>query len=422
MLLTVLSLIHNALTLLFGVYVSAAFLGVKMNRKNVFVLLLFSIIVGGVYLGSYLWLGTSGTEKIYPFIIHLPLMLFLAFRFKYGATLSSFAVLTAYLCCQISNWVGLAALSICNEQWLYYSVRIVITVATFILLIRYVSDATSALIQKSTKTLLILGIIPFVYYLFDYVTRVYTSLLYSGMEVVSEFLGFMLCIFYLLFIFLYFRQYEEKLEAEQKNRLIELKSSQYEKELAAIRRSEREISIIRHDMRHFLLNISAYIKNGESEKAQEYIDTVIASADKTVTRKYCRNEIVNISLSSHEEKIASEGIQFDYAIDIPDILPFSDVDITAILSNAVENAIKAVVKVRKEEKIISLKLKMTGDKLLFSLKNRFSEEPVLVDGVPKAKLPGHGLGTQSIRYMTERLGGNCQFSVKDRWFVLQAIL
>ena len=82
MLLTVLSLIHNAFTLLFGVYVSAAFLGVKMNRKNVFILLLFSIIVGGVYLGSYLWLGTSGTEKIYPFIIHLPLMLFLTFGFK----------------------------------------------------------------------------------------------------------------------------------------------------------------------------------------------------------------------------------------------------------------------------------------------------------------------------------------------------
>ena len=54
MLLTVLSLIHNALTLLFGVYVSAAFLGVKMNRKNVFVLLLFSVVIGGVYLGSYL--------------------------------------------------------------------------------------------------------------------------------------------------------------------------------------------------------------------------------------------------------------------------------------------------------------------------------------------------------------------------------
>ena len=55
---------------------------------------------------------------------------------------------------------------------------------------------------------------------------------------------------------------------------------------------------------------------------------------------------------------------------------------------------------------------MTGDKLLFSLKNRFSEEPVLVDGVPKAKLPGHGLGTQSIRYMTERLVVTVSFRLK----------
>lgn len=422
MLLTTLSFIHNAFTLLFGVYVSAAFLGVRMNRKNVFRLLLFSVIIGNVYLGSYLWLGVSGTEKIYPFIIHLPLMFFLAFRFKYRFAMSAFSVLTAYLCCQISKWVGLAALSVCNEQWVYYGVRIVITVVTFFLLIGHVSDAIAALLQKPTKALLILGLIPFVYYLFDYTTGVYTSLLYSGMEVVSEFLGFMLCIFYLLFIFLYFRQYEEKLEAEQKNRLIELKSSQYEKELEAIRRSEREISIIRHDMRHFLLNLSAYIKNGEPKKAQEYIDAIISSADKTVTLKYCKNEIVNIILSSHEEKMASEGIRFNYAIDIPDVLPFSDVDITAILSNAMENAIKAVIKVPAEDRIISLELKMRGDKLLFSLKNRFSEEPVLVDGVPKAKLPGHGIGTQSIRYMTEKLGGNCQFSVKDGWFVLQVIL
>ena len=41
MLLNVLSFLHNATTLLFGVYISAAFLGVKMNRKNIFSLLSF---------------------------------------------------------------------------------------------------------------------------------------------------------------------------------------------------------------------------------------------------------------------------------------------------------------------------------------------------------------------------------------------
>ena len=43
MLTNILSLIHNATTLLFGVYASAAFLGVRLNRKNNLHLLIFSV-------------------------------------------------------------------------------------------------------------------------------------------------------------------------------------------------------------------------------------------------------------------------------------------------------------------------------------------------------------------------------------------
>ena len=56
---------------------------------------------------------------------------------------------------------------------------------------------------------MILGFMPFVYYIFDYVTSIYTSLLYSGLEIVGEFLGFVLCLTYLMFLFLYFKEYNE---------------------------------------------------------------------------------------------------------------------------------------------------------------------------------------------------------------------
>lgn len=46
MLVNILSLIHNTTTLLFGVYASAAFLGIRMNRKNILALLTFSCITG----------------------------------------------------------------------------------------------------------------------------------------------------------------------------------------------------------------------------------------------------------------------------------------------------------------------------------------------------------------------------------------
>ena len=53
------------------------------------------------------------------------------------------------------------------QMWIYYAVRITVTVITFIILIRFVSDATAQLLQKPTRSLLILGLMPLVYYVFD---------------------------------------------------------------------------------------------------------------------------------------------------------------------------------------------------------------------------------------------------------------
>lgn len=267
MLVNILSLIHNTTTLLFGVYASAAFLGIRMNRKNILALLTFSCITGVFYVLSFVLHGTSFTEQVYPFIIHIPLVLFLTFYYKYKMANSILAVLTAYLCCQISNWTGITAMTLTSQEWIYYSVRICVTIIVFILLVHYVSDITAQLLQKPARSLAILGFMPFVYYIFDYMTSKYTLLLYSGSKVVGEFLGFVLCITYLMFLFLYFKEYEANKEAEQRNQIMEMKRIQSEKELDAIRRSEHAVSILRHDMRHFLLSISSYIENNDNEKS-----------------------------------------------------------------------------------------------------------------------------------------------------------
>lgn len=419
---SILITLHNATTLLFGVYISAAFLGIRMNRKNILILLGFSCAVGLVYIGTFAIFGEAVTRQVYPFIVHLPLALFLMLFYKYKLVLSLMSVMTGYLCCQISKWVGLLAMELTQLEWVYYSVRIAATVTVFIVLIRFVSGAASQLIQKPDKELFILALMPFTYYLFDYLTGVYTALLYSGKAVVAEFLGFALCIAYLLFLLVYFRQYEEKREAEQQIRLIEMQRTQSQKEIEANKRSQHAVSLIRHDMRHFLTNISVFIDNGEYERAKEYINDIISSAEKTAMHKYCKNAVINMILSSYENDIHNNGIDFRFDIRIPERLPVSDVDLTSILSNAMENAIHAVLPLGQEQRFISLDLKMKENKLLLSLKNTFADAPEIIDGIPRSKVSGHGFGAQSIRYVTERLNGNCQFSVDGNMFVLRVIL
>ena len=221
-----LNILHNAITLIFGVYISSIFLGVEMNRKNSLILFDFTSLIGVSYALSFIYFGEEITTQIYPLIIHIPLIFFLTIYYKYKFSLSILSVLIAYLCCQISKWVGLVFLDLSQLYWVYYSIRIMITVFVFIVLIRYLSDTTLQLFQMPDSSPFIFIMIPFTYYIFDYVTGVYTSLIYSGKEVVVEFLGFILCISYLLFLFVYFKQYQEKQEAKQRNHIMEMQRNQ----------------------------------------------------------------------------------------------------------------------------------------------------------------------------------------------------
>lgn len=416
------SVLHNLTTLLFGIFLSAAFVGIILDKRNCLRIGSFTLVVSVLYLTVYALFGTEATTRIYPFMIHIPLIIFLSLAFKKPTMLTTLSVMTAYLSCQISKWLGLLALDLSDQMYIYYAFRILVTILVFIILIHFVTDASAQLMKKPTKALVIIAIMPITYYLFDYFSVVYTDLLYSGRGVVVEFLGFLLSIAYLLFLLVYFKQYEEKAEAEQIGRMLEMQQKHSQKELENIRNSEHQIALLRHDMRHFLLNISGYIDNDENEKAREYIGEILTEIEGTSIHKYCKNELVNMILSSYASRFEGYGVEFDYNIQIPDQLPLSDVDLTSLLSNGLENALNAVNSVSPEKRRIHLDMKTLEEKTFISLKNTYKEEPHFLEGLPQSSKAGHGLGTQSILYSTQKLSGNCQFLTKDGWFILRIVL
>lgn len=417
-----LSMLHYAVLFLFGIFVSVAFLGVRFDRKNLLSLSLFTLCIGASLLSIYLLLGESTTEKLYPLIVHLPLMLFLTWRFRQRFPAAMLSVFTAYLCCQVSNWLGAAVQLITEQLWVYFVVRILATAVFGVLILRFPAATLSHLVRKSDKTLLLLAVLPTAYYLFDYTTAVYTDLLYSGNAAVAEFLGFVLCAMYVLFLLQYLRQYEETCETEQRNQLMRMQHAHTEKELEAIRHAEQAVAILRHDMRHFLANVSTLIQSGDVEAAQACICEVVDAVELTATKRYSRNPIIHTILSYHGELMAEQGIAFQYNVQVPERLPLSDVDITSVLSNSLENAIRAVLPLPQEKRYIELDIRMHQEKLLLSVKNTFADEPVFIDGVPQAQEEGHGIGSRSILYVVEKLKGHYQFSVRDGKCVLQVIL
>lgn len=387
---TYIELLHYGLLLIFGTFVSAAFSGIFLNKKNIFILSGISTILIVIQIYFYTGFGYDFTTKIYPFISHLPLVLFLTFGYKRSIFSAIYSVTTTYLCCQISKWLGLLTFAIIPRPLFYNSARCILLIVIGILLIRYMSPLMSEIVSKNQKTVLIFCILPFVYYLFDYATVIYTNWLYTGNPVVYEFLPFILSIVYLIFCTMYFHEYE--------------------------------LSLLRHDMRHHLQNIMSYIENGNAEHAISYIEETIGAVDTTSVHRFCKNELVNTVLSFYQGVMEKHDIFFDAAVNIHSSLPCSELDFTAILSNGLENAVKAVSTLPIEQRTITLSLKTEQEKLLLSINNRYGDAPVIVDGKPLAKKNNHGFGTESIRYVTKKLNGNCQFFVKDEFFILRVIL
>ncbi|MDD2392758.1 MAG: GHKL domain-containing protein [Eubacteriales bacterium] len=419
---TFLAVLNFAMLLFFGIYVSAGFIGIERNRKNALILCCFGLVCFGFQTASVFVLGMETTEMLYPVITHLPLLGLFTVYYKEKLLPAILAIMAGYLCCQITKWFGVIALELSGQMWLSYIVRMLLTFPIAYFIDKYASSSVMLILSKKKRSILIFGIIPFSYYVFDYAVTVYTKILYSGSQVIFEFLPFVLCIAYLVFSVIYFKEYEQKCEAERYTQVMEIQKSHSLKEIESIRRSEYEIALVRHDMRHFLNNILSYVENGNNERAAIYIKDIINTADRTVIKKFCRNELVNMVISSYEHKMSDNEIVLLTNVEIPETLPCSEVEFTSILANGLENAINAVSLLDIDRREITLDMRVKDDKLLLSIKNPCSCEPEIINGLPVAKENGHGFGVQSIKYVTSKLKGNCQFTAKDGIFALRVVL
>lgn len=422
MLVQILSFIHNLTTMLFGIYISAFFLGVKQNRKNILTLFLLFATMGISYVILFLLFGATVTDHLYAVIIHLPLILFLILYYKYPIISSCISVFSAYLCCQLSNWIGLLALTLTHAQWCYYVSRILTTFITFFLLCRFVCHTTEAIFTRDTRELYIIGFLPTVYYISDYSFTKLSNLLYSSNKLVVEFMGFSFCISYFAFLFVYFREYEKKQEIKQYSDLMKMQLLSIEKEVEQVKRSKQTLSILRHDMRHHLNIILAQLQNDNIKKAMDYIGEIGDLYDDTMIVTYCKNEMINSVISIYHARFADRGITLNCDISAREVPPCPDTTICTILSNALENSMHALDEMDTEKKWVSLTISEKKNHILFQIENPILQIPKFVNGIPVSEKKGHGIGVRSIVYYVEQLNGQCHFSVSEHSFILRIII
>lgn len=79
-------MLTNTALLLFGIFASAAILGISFTKRNIGVLLLFCLVINAVQFYFYSILGLRVAQWMYPIMTHVPSVLLFTLHLSEGYT------------------------------------------------------------------------------------------------------------------------------------------------------------------------------------------------------------------------------------------------------------------------------------------------------------------------------------------------
>lgn len=323
-------LCNSVAVTLFGIALSAAFCNIHWTPKAKKRMLLYTLMIFFLSGIAYLGVDPGFGRYLYPLHTHLPLVLALC-SLSHERLWPVISVLTAYLCCQLRRWLALIAVAIFSGgDTMQYAVEIIVTVPLLILLLK-AAPAIRSVSQYSRAVQCQFGIVPAVYYAFDYATRVYTDLLFSGSAVVVEFMPFVCSAAYLLFLIHISKEQHARLRLEELKSNLDLQVHQAVREIEALRISQQKTRAYRHDLRHHLQYITACIENEQYEQALQYIHSISEEIEASRVTVYCENEAANLILSSFADRAKAQSIPLAVHAVLPNQLPLAESDLCVLL-------------------------------------------------------------------------------------------
>jgi len=420
--LTLLGVFNYGLVLIYGLFLSTYIAGgwtTQQQKRLTFMLCPLFLLIQ-----SLCWLtwGVSTAKQLYPLIVHLPLVLILIFVLKKKPGVALVSVCTAYLCCQLPRWVNLAVTAVTGSPLAGEISYTLVIFPIYLLLRRYFVRIAHDAMAYSPQTLFLFGSLPFVYYIFDYATVIYSNALYAGIPALTEFFPTALIIFYVVFLAAYHAQTQKRTQAELQRSMLEVELKQSGAELESLRRIETQTAIYQHDMRHHLTAIDGFLSAGRHQQATEYIKKVQADVESITPRRFCENELVNLLCSSFSDRAERMGVRLTVEARLPKSLSVSDAELCSILSNGLENALNAVSALEEPLKWTEFYCGIRFNKLLIEVKNPYTGEVTMWDGLPVSNRAGHGYGCRSIRTITEHHHGHCSFEAEEGLFTLRVVL
>lgn len=205
-------------------------------------------------------------------------------------------------------------------------------------------------------------------------------------------------------------------------KIMELQARQSERHLDEVRSIYREMRGYKHDFHNHLQTLHGQIRAGEYENALSYIqelDGRLHSIDPLVKTG---NISVDAILSGKLSRARAAGIGVTVKANIPDKLALTDVELSIVLGNLLDNALEACMEARGE-KFIRLFMSIKGRMLYFSMLNSAAGKQKKHGSLFKTQKSGlHGFGLARVESIISRHSGWIKYNSEDGAFTTEFLV
>ena len=226
-----------------------------------------------------------------------------------------------------------------------------------------------------------------------------------------------------LLIFFLFSKLQSQLELQKNQILINTQMRLEKQSFKKMEESYNRTREIRHDMKNHILCIKGIAENGNKSELLDYLEKMTDALEEATYVSVSKNSAVDAIINEKMLTAQKNGIPTHFDVMPLDSEGVPSMDICTILSNALDNAIEACVKLQNpKDRYIYVKINSDSG-IFISVSNPSLEAPKKLAGIittTKADKDNHGLGLKSIKRTVDKHGGEMLVKYENGVFTLIA--
>lgn len=187
-----------------------------------------------------------------------------------------------------------------------------------------------------------------------------------------------------------------------------------------------QLTLMQEQMKKQYSEISELIKNKNIESLHKYFSDLYETSFAPLTFIDCGNSTISSILNIELAKAREVNITIKDSLLVPKELPFIDYDLCSLLTNIIDNAIEATVKLDVEEKVIDVDIHYRKPYLFCIISNPTNIKPdqlkKTIAASSKNQKELHGYGTKIINMIVKKYNGLVKYEIVDNKFQVSAML